>query len=104
MKITLSQIEETHLSAQDLIDLGVVLNKYADPVEGPLNNITAELAESVASEDNSLVWFNGEDLEGKCMDGYYPLVEDGEIVGIVDARENDGTWEIDESNMFAVSL
>jgi hypothetical protein len=37
-------------------DGAVVLNKYADPTEGELSNITVDEALDIADEDPSLIW------------------------------------------------
>tara|TARA_R110002110_G_scaffold228129_1_gene443546 strand:- start:101 stop:430 length:330 start_codon:yes stop_codon:yes gene_type:complete len=47
----------------DLFDECVVVNKYADPLEGRcLTNIDLDLAEEVAAADSSLLWVDSKDL------------------------------------------
>lgn len=105
MKITLDKIADSHLEAADLINAGVVLNKYADPTEGEKLNLTAEEAEDIAREDAGLVWFDGEQLLGKDLDARYPIIEDGEVVGIVNAYEvTENGLKVHESNEYAVPL
>lgn len=38
------------------VEAGYRVNKYADPIEGPREGLTAEEAADVAAEDPSLIW------------------------------------------------
>jgi hypothetical protein len=77
---------------------GGELNKYNDPIEKALSDISIEKAEEVSREDPGLIWIEeveaGADLEEMHLDSFFARVDAGELIPI--DGEADGAEQLEE--------
>ena len=72
----MSNIITGHAAIDHADALGLQLNKYADPTEGPLSGISVDEAREIAAEDPSLIWVSADSAiteEGKAVKVRYQV-------------------------------